>query len=136
MESPNAGPADAHSRATGAGTRFRVTFGRGVGDAVIEDTKVDRPNRWTALSRSRVLDAESEERVLDAPDGSRLIINTRLHPHGILRLPTPALGRWMQRTWEKDLRTVNADSSTMSRGFPRLTPQRTSSLSGYQCLLQ
>jgi hypothetical protein len=44
----------------GAGTRFCVTFGRGVGDAVIEDTKVDRPNRWTALSGSRVLDAESE----------------------------------------------------------------------------
>jgi hypothetical protein len=27
----------------GAGTRFRVKFGRGVGDAVIEDTKIDRP---------------------------------------------------------------------------------------------
>jgi hypothetical protein len=29
----------------GAGTTFRVTFGRGVGEAVIEDTKVDRPTR-------------------------------------------------------------------------------------------
>jgi hypothetical protein len=35
-----------------------------------------------------------------------------------VRLLTPALGRWMQRTWEQDLRTVKAllehDTSTVS----------------------
>ena len=88
------------------GTRFRATFGRSVGGAIIEDTEVDRPHRWKAISRSRVLDAESEGQILDSPGCSRLIIKTRLLPHGFLRVVTPVLGSWMHRTWEHDLRTV------------------------------
>ena len=65
-----------------AGTTFRVIFGRGVGEAVIEDTKVDRPHSWTAVSRSRVLDVESEGQILDVPGGSRLIMRSRLRPAG------------------------------------------------------
>jgi hypothetical protein len=51
----------------GAGTRFRATFGRGVGEAIIEDTEVDRPHTWKAVSRSRVLDAESEGQIWISP---------------------------------------------------------------------
>jgi diacylglycerol O-acyltransferase / wax synthase len=102
----------------GAGTRFRVIFGRGVGEAVIEDTKVDRPRLWAAVSRSRVLDVESEGQILGAPGGSRLIIRTRLRPRGTLRLLTPALGWWMHRIWEHDLVRVKTllehETSTVS----------------------
>ncbi|HEX6758460.1 MAG TPA: wax ester/triacylglycerol synthase domain-containing protein [Propionibacteriaceae bacterium] len=105
-----------------AGTTFRVIFGRGVGEAVIEDTKVDRPHSWTAVSRSRVLDVESEGQILDVPGGSRLIMRSRLRPRGTLRLLTPALGWWMHRTWEQDLRRVKAllehDTSTVSEPGP------------------
>ncbi|HEX3197900.1 MAG TPA: wax ester/triacylglycerol synthase domain-containing protein, partial [Propionibacteriaceae bacterium] len=102
----------------GAGTRFRVIFGRGVGEVVIEDTKVDRPRLWAAVSRSRVLDVESEGQILGAPGGSRLIIRTRLRPRGTLRLLTPALGWRMHRIWEHDLVRVKTllehETSTVS----------------------
>lgn len=86
----------------GAGTTFQVIFGRGVGEAVIEDTKIDRPHSWMAVGRSRVLDVESEGQILDVPGASRLIMRTRLRPRGTLRLLTPALGWWMHRTWEQE----------------------------------
>ena len=31
----------------GAGTRYRVRFGRGVGTAIIENTGFDRPRSWS-----------------------------------------------------------------------------------------
>jgi hypothetical protein len=43
MESPNAPRADGHPEPVAAGTRFRVTFGRGVGQALIEGRE-DRPS--------------------------------------------------------------------------------------------
>jgi diacylglycerol O-acyltransferase / wax synthase len=107
----------------GAGTRFRATFGRGVGEAIIEDTQVDRPHTWKAVSRSRVLNAESEGQILDLAEASRLIIKTRLLPRGMARLLTPALGWWMHRIWEHDLRTVKTllehDISTAAQPEPR-----------------
>jgi hypothetical protein len=78
----------------GVGTTFLVKFGRGVGDARIEDTKVDRPRAWEATSRSRVLDAQSEGKIDSTTGGCRLIMRTRLRP--MLRLVTPALG-WFMR---------------------------------------
>ena len=103
----------------GVGTRFRVTFGRGVGEALIEDIQMDRPRSWTAVSRSRILDAQTNGRIDDVVDGSRLTIRIRLNPHGILRPLTPALGWWMHRTWDKDLQRVKAllehDASTAAQ---------------------
>jgi hypothetical protein len=43
----------------GVGTTFRVRFGRGMGDGLINYTKINRPRSWAAISRSRALDAES-----------------------------------------------------------------------------
>src|SRR3954452_5989938 len=90
----------------GVGTAFRVKFARGVGEAVIEDTQFDRPGSWTAVSRSGVLDAETQAAVLVIPCGSRLVIRTRLRPRGALRLVGPALAWWMRRTWDRDLARV------------------------------
>src|SRR5215207_1716282 len=39
----------------GVGTRFRVTFGRGVGEALIEDISIDRPRSWRQLAGQRRL---------------------------------------------------------------------------------
>src|SRR5205807_6503196 len=39
----------------GAGTRYRVRFGRGVGTAMIENTAFDPPRNWAAVSTSRRL---------------------------------------------------------------------------------
>jgi diacylglycerol O-acyltransferase / wax synthase len=104
------------------GTRFRATFGRGVGEAIIEDTQVDRPHTWKAVSRSRVLNAESEGEILDLGEASRLVIKTRLLPRGMARLLTPALGWWMHHIWEHDLRTVKTllehDISTAAQPEP------------------
>jgi WS/DGAT/MGAT family acyltransferase len=92
----------------GVGTTFLVRFGRGVGNAWIEDTKVDRPRSWTAVSRSQALDAHSHGQIEDISGGCRLIMRTQLRPHGIIRLLTPALGWWMHRTLDQDLRRVKA----------------------------
>jgi diacylglycerol O-acyltransferase len=92
----------------GVGTTFLVRFGRGVGNAWIEDTKVDRPRSWTAVSRSQALDAHSHSQIKDISGGCRLIMRTQLRPHGIIRLLTPALGWWMHRTLDQDLRRMKA----------------------------
>jgi diacylglycerol O-acyltransferase / wax synthase len=89
-----------------AGTRFRVTFGRGVGEALIEDTKIDRPRSWTAISRSRALDAQTEGQIHDISGRCEVFLRTQLRPHGFLRLLSPALGLWMHRTLDQDLRRV------------------------------
>ena len=92
----------------GPGTRFRVRFGRGVGETIIEDITVDRPRSWTAVSHSRLLGVEAEGRVVQVPGGCRLVMRTRLHAKGPLRIATPLLEWWMHRTWDRDLRTVKA----------------------------
>jgi diacylglycerol O-acyltransferase / wax synthase len=96
------------SEPIGVGTTFRVRFGRGVGETLIEDTKIDRPRSWAAISRSRLLDAQTEGRIDQIPDGSRLIMRTELRPYGMLRLLKPALGWWMQRTLDDDLLRMKA----------------------------
>ena len=53
----------------GAGTRYRVRFGRGVGTAIIEDTAFDRPRSWSAVSTSRRLDVRFQGRVTPVPGG-------------------------------------------------------------------
>jgi hypothetical protein len=50
----------------GAGTRFRVRFGRGVGEALIEE----RPRSWAAISQSRALDVLGEGQIDETSDGS------------------------------------------------------------------
>ena len=64
----------------GAGTRFRVKFGRGRRKCRDRGHEDRPPYSWTAVSRSRVLEAESEGQVLEFPGGSGLIIETRLRP--------------------------------------------------------
>ncbi|HLM20874.1 MAG TPA: SRPBCC family protein [Propionibacteriaceae bacterium] len=92
----------------GVGTRFRVRFGRGVGEALIEDVRVDRPRSWAAVSRSGALDVLSEGQIDETSDGVRLVMRMRLRPHGALRLLTPGLGLFMHRTLDQDLRRVKA----------------------------
>ena len=53
-----------------AGTRFQVTFCRGVGEALIEDTKIDRLRSWTAI-RSRALNARTEGQIHDTSLAAR-----------------------------------------------------------------
>jgi diacylglycerol O-acyltransferase / wax synthase len=96
------------SEPIGAGTRFRVRFGRGVGEALIEDIRVIRPRSWAAISQSRALDVLSEGQIDETSDGSRLVMRMRLHPRGALRLLTPVLGVFMHRTMDQDLRRVKA----------------------------
>jgi WS/DGAT/MGAT family acyltransferase len=79
-----------------------------VGDALINDTKINRPHSWAAISRSRALDAESAGEINDITGGCRLIMRTKLRPHGILRLLTPALSWWMRRTLDQDLQRMKA----------------------------
>jgi len=92
----------------GVGTRFRVTFGRGVGEALIEDISIDRPRSWAAVSQSKALDVLSEGQIDKTANGSRLVMHMRLRPRGSLRILTPALGVFMHRALDQDLRRVKA----------------------------
>jgi len=94
----------------GVGATFRVRFGRGVGDGLINHTKINRPRSWAAISRSRALDAETAGEISDITGGCRLIMRTELRPHGILRLLTPALRWWMRHTFNQDLQRMKAVS--------------------------
>jgi Wax ester synthase-like Acyl-CoA acyltransferase domain/Polyketide cyclase / dehydrase and lipid transport len=92
----------------GVGTRFRVTFGRRVGEALIEDIGINRPRSWAAVSRSGALDVLSEGLIDETANGSRLVMRMRLRPHGTWRVLTPALGLFMRRALDQDLRRVKA----------------------------
>ena len=109
MESQNAPSADAHSRACrrrpgrapprepGGQTRWlsdsehRWKQQRVTGSRWIEDTKIDRPRSWTATSRSRALDAQTEGQSTTSPVAARCSFTPNCVPHGFLRLLTPAL---------------------------------------------
>jgi hypothetical protein len=92
----------------GAGTRYRVRFGRGVGTAVIDNTAFDRPRGWSAVSSSRWLEVHFRGQVTEFPGGCRLAVQTELLPHGALRVLSPFLRRLMRRSWEKDLAAIKA----------------------------
>jgi hypothetical protein len=90
----------------GAGTRYRVRFGRGVGTAIIENTGFDRPRSWSGVSTARRLDVRFRGQVSQLPGGCRLAVRTELFPHGALRVLSPLLRRVMRRSWEQDLRAI------------------------------
>ncbi len=92
----------------GAGTRYRVRFGRGVGAAVIENTAYDRPRGWSAVSTSRRLDVRFWGEVTGLPDGCQLAVRNELSPRGALRVLSPVLRRVVRRSWDKDLATIKA----------------------------
>jgi hypothetical protein len=52
------------------------------------------------------------ENVIDIAAPAEQIIRTQLRPHGMLRLLTPALGWWMHRTLDEDLRKGEDPSRT------------------------
>ena len=92
----------------GAGTRYRVRFGRGVGAAIIENTAFDRPRGWSAVSRSQRLDVRFRGQVTGVPGGCRLAVRNELSPRGALRVLAPVLRRVLRRSWDKDLATIKA----------------------------
>ena len=76
----------------GAGTRYRVRFGRGVGTAMIENTAFDPPRSWAAVSTSRRLTRRlSGARSPMRAGGCRLAVRTELFPRGGLRVLSPLL---------------------------------------------
>ena len=91
MESQNAPSADAHSRACRRGYDVSGGVRSGVGEALIEDTKIDRPRSWTATSRSRALDAQTEGQIHHISGRCEVFLHTQLRPPGFLRLLTTAL---------------------------------------------
>ena len=90
----------------GAGTRYRVRFGRGAGVAIIENTGFDRPRSWSAGSTSRRLDVRFQGQVTEVAGGCRLAVRNELFPHGVLRALSPFLRLLIRRSWEQDLRAI------------------------------
>lgn len=90
----------------GAGTRYRVRFGRGVGTAIIENTGFDRPRSWSGVSTARRLTVRFRGQVTPIPAGCQLAVHTELQPRGVLRVLAPLLRRVMRRSWEQDLRAI------------------------------
>jgi hypothetical protein len=92
----------------GAGTRYRVRFGRGVGTAIIENPVFDRPRSWSAVSTARRLTVRFRGQVTPVAGGCQLAVHTELRPRGVLRVLSPLLRRLMWRSWEQDLRAIKA----------------------------
>ena len=92
----------------GAGTRYRVRFGRGVGVAIIENTGFDRPGGWSAVSTSRRLDVRfpgpGHRGAGRVPVGGaeRVVLARRA------ACIVPVLRRLMRRSWDQDLRAIKA----------------------------
>ncbi len=90
----------------GTGTRYRVRFGRGVGEALIQTTAFDRPRSWSAVSTSRRLDVRFRGQVTETPGGCRLAVHNELAPRGLLRVLSPLLSGVLRRSWQRDLRAI------------------------------
>jgi hypothetical protein len=90
----------------GAGTRYRVRFGRGVGTAIIENTGFDRPRSWSGVSTARRLTVRFRGQVTPILGGCQVAVRTELFPHGALRVLSPLLRRVIRRSWERDLRAI------------------------------
>lgn len=92
----------------GAGTRYRVRFGRGVGAAIIENTAFDRPRGWSAVSTSRRLDVRfpgpghRAAGLVPAGRADRVVL-----ARGVARI-VPVLRRLMRRSWDQDLAAIKA----------------------------
>jgi hypothetical protein len=115
MESQNAPSADAHSRACrqrpgrapprepGGQTRWqsdsehRWKQQRVTGSRWIEDTKIDRPRSWTATSRSRALDAQTEGQIHDISGRCEVFLHTRLRPPRVLAPAHSGVGHPLSR---------------------------------------
>lgn len=92
----------------GAGTRYRVRFGRGVGAAIVENTAFDRPRGWSAVSTSRRLDVRFSGQVTGLPGGCQLTVRNELSPRGALRVFSPVLRGVLRRSWDQDLAAIKA----------------------------
>ena len=90
----------------GAGTRYRVRFGRGVGTAIIENSSFDRPRSWSGVSTARRMTVLFRGQVTPIPGGCQLAVHTELQPRGVLRMLSPLLRRVIWRSWEQDLRAI------------------------------
>jgi hypothetical protein len=90
----------------GAGTRYRVRFGRGVGTAIIENSSFDRPRSWSGVSTARRMTVLFRGQVTPIPGGCQLAVHTELRPRGVLRMLSPLLRRVMWRSWDQDLRAI------------------------------
>ena len=90
----------------GAGTRYRVRFGRGMGTAIIENTGFDRPHSWSAVSTAQRLTVRFRGQVTPTPGGCQLAVRTELFPHGALRVLSPLLRLVIRRSWDQDLQAI------------------------------
>jgi hypothetical protein len=74
-----------------AGTTFRVVFGRGVGEALIEDAKIDRLAHGRRQAGHEPLTLRLRGKSTTSPAAARCSFTPNCVPHGFLRLLTPAL---------------------------------------------
>jgi uncharacterized protein YndB with AHSA1/START domain len=96
----------------GVGTRFRMTFGHGVGDSTVTYVRFDPPRTWAAQSTSPRLDVRAEGEVVPVGSGARLVVRTDLRPHGPLRLLAPVLRRYMHAAWDRNLGVIKTQLET------------------------
>lgn len=90
----------------GAGTKYQVRFGRGVGNTIIENVAFDPPRAWSAVSMSPWLVVNFRGEVTEVPGGCRLTVRSQLMPRGALRMASPFL-RWvLRRSWDRDLSAI------------------------------
>lgn len=88
------------------GSRYRVRFGRGVGEALITYDEVQPPVRWRTHSTSRHLNVQFTGSITATASGSAVVLRTVLAPAGPLRLVRPALAPIMARSWDRHLRAI------------------------------
>jgi uncharacterized protein YndB with AHSA1/START domain len=90
----------------GAGSRFRVEFGHGVGEATIDYVAFEPPELWATTSASRALDVRFRGQVTPVPTGAHVVLHTELTPKGVLKPFGPVLRAVMHRAWDRHLADI------------------------------
>ncbi len=96
-----------------------MRFGRGVGEAPIENTAFDRPRSWSAVSTSRRLDVRFRGQVTQTQDGCELAVHNELAPRRVLHLLAPLRSGVLRRSWERDLRDQDHHRAAGTAGQDR-----------------
>lgn len=89
VEKLSAGP-------VGLGTRFRGEYAR-IGAVTLDVVAFERPVRVTFRGQARSMEFDDVVTLAPAAGGTILRAAMEAHPHGLLKLMTPAVRRVMQR---------------------------------------
>ena len=110
----------------------KVTAEAGPGPNVGQARHIDRAEMLSQAPAWSSMKVELTIRPFGCYRGG-IAARTKLRPHGFLRLLTPALGWWMQRTLDQDLRRVKTLVEHKASNVPQTDATEPRRSYGYRC---